>query len=248
MNSFDSRAGNISNVKKKSVLIQLEPRRVVSPATTPSRREVIRIGFAAVASGILVLPPFSSEARANPLAWLGWTGRTAFAAGIAWLVNRVLDKRFPTDPDRLGIRSVSPTPTTDRFHNSHADPYVVTNPRYNFKDEYSRDYRYYVGVSSYLRSNKTDPIPEIKDLATNEIKRIAWEESRHGTLLFPCGKRERPVQSDLSGYRNTCIEYGVDPARLKLDYVRPFNDGNDAFVAYGITSNRTGQKDLLISL
>lgn len=235
---------------QKSLLIQLDSQRPMTIANSLSRREALRVGLAVTVSGILIptLPPFSSDAQAHPLGWLAWTGRTAFAAGIAWLVNRVLDKRYPSHPDTLGVKSIAPTPTADHFHNSQAEPYVVTNARYNFRDEYSPGFGYYMGVNGYLRSNKTDPIPEIKDLATHEVKRIAKEESNYDTLLFPCGKRERPTQLDLVGYQDTCDEYRVDPDRLKLDYVRPFNDGQQQYLAYGVTSRRTGEKDLLVSV
>ena len=219
-----------------------------------SRREFIRLGV--MTTTVMTITPialFTQEAKASPtwLPWLFWTGRPAFAAAISWLVNRALDKAFPeNDPevaDKLNVQVITPRSTNDSFHNIHADPYIVANPRYNFDTEYSKKCRYYIELNRYLRSDEENPIADFKDLSTSEIKRLAYEDKYYKNILFPCGLRERPNRDHYAGYRSTCNAYKVDPDLLELEYVRPFNDGRDSCLTYGVKSRQTGRKDLLIS-
>ncbi len=197
---------------------------------------------------------FTQEAKASPalFPWLVWGGRRAFAAAISWFVKRALDKAFPeNDPqlaDKLDVRKIDPSPTKNSFHNTHADPYIVANPRYNFDTEYSKKCGYYVELNRYLRSDEENPIADFKDLSTVEIKRLAYEDKYGKSLFFPCGLRERPNSTHYAGYRSTCNAYKVDLDLLLFEYVRPFNDGENTCLAYGVKSKKTGGKDLLISL
>ena len=226
-----------------------------------SRREFLRKG--GTTAIVLTLAPsvlFTQDAEANPITWLAWTGKAAFAGGISWLIGRVLDIRFPNFgrslkagnklAKELGVQIVEPKPTkTDRFHNSHASPYAVLSPKYRFKPKYSERYEYFVGLDRYLRSDADNPLPDFKDLSTPEIKRIAKEEDYYDTILFPCGQRKLPVRGDYAGYKRTSEEYyNTDPDLMQLEYVRPFNDGTDSYLSYGVKSKRTGEKDLLISV
>ncbi len=212
-----------------------------------SRRDALRLGM--LATGALVLPPFVADSKANPvLPWLYWTGRVAFAGAVAWLVGRVLDRYIPDEPTRLGVKEVKARPTRDAFHNSHADPYVVEKPQYNFSPRLSREYNYYMELPDYVRSDAEASIPKHKDLNVCEIKRIAREEPNYGTVLFPCGRRCPPGRNDRSDFTQTASLYGVAPASLELDYVRPFNNGHKTFKAFGVTNPKTGDKDLLISV
>ncbi len=212
-----------------------------------SRRDALRLGV--VATGVLILPSFVADSKANPvLPWLYWTGRVAFAGAVAWLVGRVLDRVIPDEPASLGVKEVKARPTRNAFHNSHADPYVVDKPQYNFLPRYSKEFNYYMEMPDYVRSDSKASIPKHKDLSVCEIKRIAMEEPGYGTVLFPCGKRCPPGPSDQVGFAKTAARYGVEPSKLELEYVRPFNDGSKQFNAFGVSSRRTGGKDLLISV
>ncbi len=220
-----------------------------------SRRKFLRLGaMTTTVMTILPIALFTQEAKAGSILfpWIAWTGRQAFAAGISWLVNRVLDKIFleddPKIADRLDVRSITPRPTGDSFHDSHADPYAVMNSHYHFDAEYSSEFEYYVELSAYLRFDKANPIADSKDLSTLEIKRLAKEVKYYRTILFPCGLRERPSKDHRDGYHSTCTEYNVHPDLLELEYVRPFNDGRDLYSAYGVKIIKTGEKDLLISV
>lgn len=219
---------------------------------------------------LAVAPSFllSKNAEANVLPWLMWTGRAAFAGGVSWLVGKVLDRVFPhfgNDPEApnkivkaLDVQRIDPKPTGDAFHNSYGSPYAVMNPNYRFASQHSNDYNYYVALDNYLRADEEKVIPDFKDLSTPEIKRLAYEEKRYKTILFPCGQRETPISADIPGYRDTCAVYDVDPNKLNLEYVRPFGDAdNNSYTAYGVEakdSDPTQQhdqeylKDLLISV
>ena len=60
------------------------------------RREFLRkSGTTAIMLALAPSVLFTQDAEANPLAWLGWIGRAAFAGGISWFVNRTLDMVFP---------------------------------------------------------------------------------------------------------------------------------------------------------
>ena len=224
------------------------------------RREFLRKGgttaiMLAIAPSVL----FTQDAEANPLAWLAWLGRAAFAGGISWFVDRTLDIVFPHFGDslkggnklarELNVKKMEPKPTAEnKFHNSHASPYVSLNPNYSFEPKYSDRYDYFVELDQYLRSDTDNPLPEFKDLSTPELKRIAREEDFYETILFPCGQRTAPVSNDYAGYHATCDEYNTDPNLMELEYVRPFNDGVHSYASYGVKSKKTGQKDLLISV
>ena len=226
-----------------------------------ARREFLRKGgMTAIALTIAPSVLFTQDAQANPLAWLAWTGRATLAGAISWLVGRTLDIKFPNFGTsikagnklarELNVRKVKPNPTkADTFHNSHASPYAVLNSNYGFNPRYSERYKYFVGLDRYPRSDTDNPLPAFKDLSAPEIKRIAQEENFYGTILFPCGQRQRPNRNDYAGYSRTCNEsYNTDPDLMELEYVRPFNDGTNLYASYGVKSKKTGDKDLLISV
>ena len=254
-------------MKLKTPLILLEPSEIhlVEPLKLDNnplfRREFLRKGgttaiMLAIAPSVL----FTRDAEANPLAFLAWVGKAAFAGAIGWFIDRTLDIVLPHFGDslkggnqlarELNVEERDPKPTAEyEFHNSHASPYVSLNPNYSFKPKYSDRYDYFVELDQYLRSDTDDPLPEFKDLSTPELKRIAREEDYYNTILFPCGPRERPVSNDYAGYSATCHnEYNINPNLMELEYVRPFNDGTHSYASYGVKSKRTGQKDLLISV
>ena len=253
-------------IKLKTPLILLEPPEIhpVEPLKFDNnplfRREFLRKG--GTTAIILAIAPsvlFTQDAEANPMAWLAWIGRAAFAGAISWFVDQTLDIVFPHFGNslkggnklarELNVEKIDPKPTAeDKFHNLHASPYVSLNPHYSFKPKYSERYDYFVELDRYLRSDADDPLPEFKDLSTPEIKRIAREEDFYNTILFPCGQRKPPVLDDYAGYYETCDEYNTDPNLMEIEYVRPFNDGTDSYASYGVKSKRTGQKDLLISV
>ena len=184
---------------KTSPIIQKES--LILPADTLSRRRFLYWGGAtALTWAISPLDLFNQQAMANPvLSGLAWTGRTMFAELISWFVGRVLDRRFPDfgkDPkageklaNELNVKKITPTPTEDNFHNRYASPYAVMNPDYHFDSTYSNEFKYYVELNSYLRSDDDKLIADFKNLSTPEIQRIADEKLPSRTILFPCGRR-----------------------------------------------------------
>lgn len=225
-----------------------------------SRRQFIhKGGIAAIGITISPFALFTSRAEANLLPWLAWTGRAAFAAGISWLINRLLDRTFPTFPnylynhndaeklaDRLKVEKRNPKPTPDRFHNSHASQYAITNENYHFDAKYSRRCGHHVELNRCLCSGGTVPLPKFSDLSTPEIKLIARVKQNCGTILYPCGKRQRPSYTESNGYKNICRKYGIKHNRPKLEYVRHFSDGCNIYLVHGVKSNNKRNKPLFI--
>ena len=217
---------NIMNpMKLKTPLILLEPSEIhlVEPLKLDNnplfRREFLRKGgttaiMLAIAPSVL----FTRDAEANPLAFLAWVGKAAFAGAIGWFIDRTLDIVLPHFGDslkggnqlarELNVEERDPKPTAEyEFHNSHASPYVSLNPNYSFKPKYSDRYDYFVELDQYLRSDTDDPLPEFKDLSTPEsseshVKRIITTQSFslvvHENALFPMIMRVTPQPATMS--------------------------------------------------
>lgn len=229
-----------------------------------SRREFIhKIGIAATCITITTTPfaLFPRNAEANPLSWLLWTGRTAFAAGIGWLVRRLLDRAFPPFPnysylynrnaanklaDRLKVNKENPKPTTDRFHNRHASQYAITNENYHFDAKFSRRCGHHVELNRCLCFCRSVPLPKYSDLSTPEIKFIARAEQNCGIILSPCGKRQRPSYTERNDYNNICRQRRIEHNRPKLEYVRHFSDGCHIYPIYAVKNNNKVNKPLFI--
>ena len=227
-----------------------------------SRREFIRSGSKA-ATGIMIAPLVLSTKKvaANPLPlpWLAWAGRRAFAAGIDWLVNQLLDRAFPDFGNDQKVaeelaneldvqRIVNPKPTDDGFHNKYASPYAIMNRSYYFDAKYSKRFGYYVELNLYLRSDKEVPLLDSRDLSTPEIKLIArfHEASEYKKILYPCGQRQRPVYDHYVDYKIICDQQEVNPNSFELEYVRPFGDGSDSYTACSVKQKKIGDTFLVI--
>lgn len=226
-----------------------------------SRRKFIHSGVKAAIGSVIVGPNlFTKEAAAKPLflPWLKWTGREAFAAGIGWLVNQLLDRAFPyfgNDQkaaeklaNELDVQKVDPKPTDDISHNKYASPYIIKNTRHYFDAEYSKSFGYYVGLNHYLRFDKEVALPNFKDLSTPEIKLIArfHEASEYKKILYPSSQRQRPGYDHYVDYKRICNEQEVNPDSLELEYVRLFGDGSDLYTACGVKEKKTGDKHLVL--
>jgi hypothetical protein len=245
------RVGSSANPKQLLVQIENEQSQAQANPQKLSRRDALRISVsvAAALGAAVVLPAKWKRAEAGFfIPFLAG----AFATYAAWYLAKSSGIKIPGDPEELRLtQTKNPKPSGDRFHDRFNDGFQITNPKYRIPSTYGRDAGFYVRTDGYVRADGEDPVPEFKDLNTQELKRI-HQESLNG-LHYPCGYRAKPNTQDVAAYCETCERYnGVDPSKLRLDYVRPMNDGKDnddsQKVAFGVTSRRTGEKDLLISV
>ena len=224
-----------------------------------SRRKFIRqIGSVGAISTIAPTVLFTQCSIPTSMYWQNWPSETqeAFVGAVSWLIEYTLDRAFPHMGKsketilqlikELAVKKVNPRPTSNSFHNSHASPYIVTNPTHQFNSQYSRRVKYYVQLDNYIRSGN---LGRLLDLSTSEISRLAYELKPYRTILFPISQRTSPNAVDRDHYKQTSInKYRVSPDLMRLEYVRDFSDGSKLYKSYGVRSRRTGQSDLLISV
>ena len=184
-----------------------------APLWTPSRREAIVAAGTVAAARVLGWP---AKAQANPLGLLGFAGRAAFAAAVGWLVTRLLNRAFPQDPDELRVVHVpAPRLSGDEFHNRHAAPYAITDPRYHIHRTHSRPTALFVEVGEVLNCAADDATDNFADLNLAEME---CSRQHFGGLLIPAGARRRP--SD--GERQTFATAAHQGRGADLEYVRLF--------------------------
>ncbi|MBI5757694.1 MAG: hypothetical protein HZA46_04170 [Planctomycetales bacterium] len=217
---------------------------------TCTRRQALRLGVWSAGTLFLSVGSSSLQRAANADSFFDrypWLAKKEFANNLAWYCDETVGKEIPADPDELGLEKVAdPCPSKSKFHNSHAEPLIVGKERHHFPSLFGENCRFHVSIHQHLRADVPREIPDFKDLASHELRRIRHEAKIFSAVLYPCGERACPAVGDRTSFHRACDEYGVDPDRLKLDYVRPFNDGRKAHLGFGVRSQKSGEKDLLI--
>ncbi len=179
-----------------------------------SRRQALGLGAAAAGGLAFGWPAEPAAANVWALA-----ARAAFAAAVGWLVERLLDRAFPRDPELLAVRvAPSPQPSLDTFHNRWAEPLIIENPQYRISSTYSDRGGCYVGVGPHIRAGRADGTLAYGDLNTPELERCRDEFQG---LLSPAGRRE-PLSPSDARLTTVCRKYDRNPNEFRVDYVRPF--------------------------
>lgn len=191
-------------------------RRIIVPdhSGLVSRRKALGLG--ATAAGALAFGWPAEPASANVWAL---AARAAFAAAVGWLVERLLDRAFPRDPELLAVRvAPSPQPSPDAFHNRWAEPLIIENPQYRISSAYSDRGGCYVGVGPHIRAGRADGTLAYGDLNTPELERCRDEFQG---MLIPAGKRQ-PLSPSDGRLTTVCRKYDRTPDEFRVDYIRPF--------------------------
>jgi len=138
-----------------------------------------------------------------------------------------------------------PMPCGDDFHDQCGSLYVIQGV--TLSTIRSSRYGFHVAVSDYLRADAEESIPAYKDLNTVEL-RTCWalRTRNDGPMLFPCGLRFPPGRREQFAFETRCRQRGINPADYELHYCRPFNDGQSAYLSFGVQSRLKGTTDLLM--
>lgn len=201
--------------------------------------------FVVQALAFCALPKSQGALPLLPIA--GFVGRAAAAAAIGWFVEETLDTALNRKQVEDAIVPSKSGPTGNAFHDANADSFIVDPYRVRIPTGQSGTYGFHTSLDGHLRADLPRQIPVYKDLAVHEIQRIRHEQPIYGTVLYPCGFRRPPTWEDDERYLHTLRRYEVPPHAFRLDYVRPFNDGQNQLVGFGVC-NRRGDRDLLISV
>lgn len=222
-----------SDVSKESLLL-LPPIIECDMPRRGSRRRFLRqsIAVAAGATALGIVRPRETEAGI-----LGWIAATVFAAGISWVVDKVLDSWVSSDADKLDLRKVSnPQPSSSKFHNRFTEPWIVGNHDFYVTDRYLASYGTTCGLRQFLR---------LTDLNGDEMTALQRECHWYQCALLPVGTR-RPYSSyDRDALDMAEKTYNTQIAPESVKYVRTFvDDRQQEHPAFGVA--RGGKAQLLL--
>ena len=219
----------------KAHLLKLPSMDDLPSSDDTSRRSFLKNGVSVVAGAAAfgIIRPRQTDAGI-----LGWVTATVFAAGISWVVEKVLDSWISSDPKKLGLQKVArPEPARrNTLHNSFAEPWIITNSDYHISDRRVSGYNSVFGLQQFYR---------LTDLNSDEVAAIRWEFNVYGCALMPSGLRRKFSSYD----RNTLDEAAnlykteVDPASVQ--YVQHFID-NQQNEHSGFAVARGGKAQLLL--
>lgn len=211
--------------------------------TILERRSLLKLlGIAGIA-GVLN-PLASARLMANPL-----LGAALFRTLIIRLVTATLSAvAAELVVEKIRAARIRSNTAGNDFHAQNAAKYNVdlTTPTYPTRFNNGS----YLTIQQKPRMDSENPTRIIKDLNEQEIRRITYEDEieQYGCVPFPCSERIKPCDCDQEHMAQVAAGcYGMNPARLQLEYVRAFNDGRKAFTGYGVSGRYDRKfKDVLL--
>ena len=218
----------------------------------PSRRKVL-VAMATIPPAMAVAGCWPTQALAASAPSAFWTlGRADFVLLLTWFINKAL-KNTLSSAFSIGEKDVNqvsePKPGGTSFHDQFASIFTV-NPRIVIKNTRT-DYGFYLALREFLRAHKEAQIPAVKDVNGTELRRCRHVNSENDGkyLIFPCGPRTPPDDQELTAFGNYCRQTGMKRSDFKLEYCRPFSDGESMYRGFAIRSEKLGPSgtDLLIS-
>jgi len=198
-----------------------------------SRRNFL--GRAAVITGASVTGVLLTGEEQEAHGFWGFVAAAAFGAVIGWFVNKVMDyAAYKLTGDDLTFTK-TPKPTTSKYHNDYAAPYVVSNVKRQFKATHLPRYDATVGMSEVLLK---------VDLNHPEAAQIKKEHvaGKQKEPLVPTTNRYALKPKHLPALKKTAELYGLKPGDYKGEYTDVVNDNRAReHVGFGVNFGKKAQ-------